>query len=95
MNFSFQNCDGYLVLFTLLDFHRITPISKMSGFLSLPIIVFFALLLKKYAASRGKHLPYPPGPKPKPFIGNILDLPTEDLPNVYIEWGKKYNSESN
>jgi hypothetical protein len=66
----------------------------MSRLLSLSITVFFALLLRKYVASRKKHLPYPPGPKPKPFIGNALDLPTEDLPNVYIEWGKKYDSES-
>jgi hypothetical protein len=66
----------------------------MSGFLSLSITVFFALLLRKYVASRKKHLPYPPGPKPIPLIGNIFDLPTEDAPNVYIEWGKKYNSES-
>jgi hypothetical protein len=78
----------------LLEFHRIIPISNMSGLLPLSLSVFFALLLRKYVASRKKHLPYPPGPKPIPFIGNILDLPTDDLLNVYIEWGKKYSSES-
>lgn len=69
----------------------------MSVFLSLSITLFFALLLKKYVTvvSRKKYLPYPPGPKSKPFIGNILDLPTEDAANVYTEWGKKYNSELN
>jgi hypothetical protein len=67
----------------------------MSVFFSLSITLFFALLLRKYVASRKRRLPYPPGPKPKPFIGNTLDLPTKDLSNVYIEWGKKYNSESN
>jgi len=67
----------------------------MSGLLSISFAVFFALLLRKYVASWKKHLLYPPGPKPKPFIGNTLDIPTDDVPNVYIEWGKKYNSESN
>lgn len=67
----------------------------MSAFLSLSIIVFIALLLGKYVTSRKQRRPYPPGPKPKPIIGNSLDLPTTDLPNVYVEWGKKYNSESN
>jgi len=67
----------------------------MSGLLSLSITVFFALLLRKYVTSWKRHLSYPPGPKPKPFIGNTLDLPTKDLSNVYIKWGKKYNSESN
>jgi len=66
----------------------------MSGLLSLSLTVFFALLLRKYVASWKKHPPYPPGPKPKPFIGNILDFPTEDVPIAYVEWGKKYNSES-
>ena len=66
----------------------------MFGLLSLSLAMFFALLLRKYVASRKKLLRYPPGPKPKPFIGNILDLPTEDVPDVYVEWGKKYNSES-
>jgi hypothetical protein len=65
----------------------------MSTFLSLSITLFVALLVRKYVKSRRQHPPYPPGPKPKPLIGNVLDLPTKDVPNVYIEWGKKYNSE--
>ena len=64
----------------------------MSAFVSLSIAVFVALLLRKYV-SRKQHRPYPPGPVPKPIIGNALDLPTEGLADAYIEWGKKYNSE--
>jgi len=67
----------------------------MSAFLSLSITVFIALFLGKYAASRKKRRPYPPGPKPKPIIGNALEIPTTDLGNVYSAWGKKYNSELN
>ena len=65
----------------------------MSPFLSLSITVFVVLLLRKYVTSRKQQRPYPPGPKPRPVIGNALDLPTKDIANVYIEWGKKYNSE--
>ena len=67
----------------------------MLPFLSLPITVFIALLLWKYVTSRKQHRPYPPGPKPKPIIGNALDLPTTNLANVYAAWGKKYNSKLN
>ena len=67
----------------------------MSALLSLSIPVLIALLLGKYVTSRKQHRPYPPGPKPKPIIGNALDIPTTDLGNVYAAWGKKYNSESN
>jgi len=65
----------------------------MFTFLSLSITVLLALLLRKYITSREQYRPYPPGPKPRPIVGNALDHPTKDLANVYIEWGKKYNSE--
>ncbi|KAF9477123.1 cytochrome P450 [Pholiota conissans] len=39
-----------------------------------------------------QRLPYPPGPKPKPIIGNLFDFPTNDLAMRYHEWGQKYNS---
>ena len=74
---------------------EVRPTFPMSALVSLSIAVFVALLLKKYVTSRKQYRPYPPGPKPKPFIGNALDLPTDDLADVYIEWGKKYNSKSN
>ena len=67
----------------------------MSAFLPLSITVFFLLLFTKYVMSLKQRRPYPPGPKPKPIIGNVLELPTKDVANVYIEWEKKYNSESN
>ncbi|KAF8953632.1 hypothetical protein BDZ97DRAFT_1608491, partial [Flammula alnicola] len=37
--------------------------------------------------------PFPPGPKPKVLIGNMLDFPYRDASIHYVEWGKKYNSD--
>uniref|UniRef100_A0A8H7XY19 Cytochrome P450 n=1 Tax=Psilocybe cubensis TaxID=181762 RepID=A0A8H7XY19_PSICU len=42
--------------------------------------------------SRNKRAPYPPGPKPKPIIGNLLDFPMEYSARVYAKWGEEYNS---
>jgi len=67
----------------------------MLVFLSRSTTVIIALLLWKYVMSRKQRRSYPPGPKPLPLIGNLLDFPMQDVANVYVEWGKKYNSESN
>jgi hypothetical protein len=67
----------------------------MTSFLSFSITLFVVLFLRRYLTSRKQQRPYPPGPKPKPILGNILDLPTENVADVYFQWGKKYNSESN
>lgn len=34
--------------------------------------------------------PYPPGPRPLPFVGNVLDIPSTDLWVKAQEWGKTY-----
>ena len=67
----------------------------MSVFLFLSIIVIIALSLWKFGVPRKQFRSYPPGPKPLPLVGNLLDFPTKDVANVYIEWGRKYKSELN
>ena len=53
----------------------------------LTVLVVFALVSRKKP-----RLPYPPGPPPKPFIGNALDVPS-DIPWIkYLEWSKRLNS---
>ena len=67
----------------------------MYTLLLLSITSSVALVFWKYLISRKKQRLYPPGPKPKPIIGNFFDFPTKDLAKVYLEWGRKYNSELN
>lgn len=35
-------------------------------------------------------LPFPPGPKPLPVIGNFLDVPAEKSWETFSEWQKEY-----
>jgi hypothetical protein len=35
-------------------------------------------------------LPLPPGPKPLPIIGNLLDIPREKEWLTYLDWNKRY-----
>ena len=66
--------------------------NPMHTLLLLSITSSVALVFWKYVILRKQKRPYPPGPKSKPIIGNFFDFPTKDLANVYLEWGKKYNS---
>ncbi|KIK87086.1 hypothetical protein PAXRUDRAFT_14451 [Paxillus rubicundulus Ve08.2h10] len=40
--------------------------------------------------SRSSRPPLPPGPKPIPFLGNVLELNTEAPYRTYAEWSKTY-----
>ncbi|KAI0278749.1 cytochrome P450 [Russula aff. rugulosa BPL654] len=50
------------------------------------IAAFFAI--RDYQRRRG--LPYPPGPRPLPLIGNLLDIPKEFSWLAYTQLSKKY-----
>ncbi len=60
----------------------------------LPLVLLSFTLLKflKTVRDGKKNGPYAPGPKPKPLIGNMLDMPSKDAAQVFIQWGKKYQS---
>jgi hypothetical protein len=55
--------------------------------------VSFALsALRDYQRRRG--LRYPPGPRPLPVIGNLLDIPKESSWFTYAKLSKKYGKET-
>ncbi len=64
----------------------------------LSIIDIFAVLLflvairaiRDYQRRRG--LPYPPGPRPLPILGNVLDIPKQFSWLAYSKFSKKYGS---
>ncbi|KAG6854559.1 hypothetical protein C0991_004895 [Blastosporella zonata] len=52
--------------------------------------VAFAVAVAFYLCKKRHNLPYPPGPKGYPIIGNLLDIPTGFQWTTYTEWAKKY-----
>jgi hypothetical protein len=55
--------------------------------LSVLWLVFF---VRKRRLRDSLGLPFPPGPKPLPLIGNLRDLPLRDGALVYNQWARKY-----
>jgi hypothetical protein len=65
-----------------------TDIAKLVAVVGVTGLVLKTILDRTRNANRG--LPYPPGPKAKPIIGNMLDIPTTYPWLAYADWAKKY-----
>ncbi|KII83024.1 hypothetical protein PLICRDRAFT_47437 [Plicaturopsis crispa FD-325 SS-3] len=50
------------------------------------------LWLRRRRQSPYYALPLPPGPKPLPILGNILQMPTRSEAQVYDKWGREHGS---
>ncbi|KAM6490937.1 Cytochrome P450 [Amanita muscaria] len=63
--------------------------------ISVPLVFILSLfvLSRLFREKQGNRAPYPPGPTPKPIIGNVLDIPLKKSWKKYKEWGKKFNSD--
>ncbi|KAK0501166.1 cytochrome P450 [Armillaria luteobubalina] len=55
-------------------------------------IAFVGLILAWYLFRKSSRstAPFPPGPRGLPFIGNLLDMPSEKEWLTFAEWGGKY-----
>lgn len=58
------------------------------------LVLFIAVVALLWAITTKKpksQLPLPPGPKRRPIIGNLLDLPVTRPWETYLQWCDKYS----
>lgn len=53
------------------------------------LVAVVVALVVRTRLGRSK-LPYPPGPKGYPLIGNILDIPPGQEWKTYADWSREY-----
>jgi hypothetical protein len=63
-------------------------LTSVLDILVLGISVATFIFIRDYQRRRG--LPYPPGPRPLPLIGNLLDIPKLFSWLAYTQLSKKY-----
>ncbi|KAF8886815.1 cytochrome P450 [Infundibulicybe gibba] len=70
------------------------PLTTNPGLALLLAALVVAYLCKRYLQSTRnlRRFPFPPGPKPKPFIGNALEIPTQEPWITYTKWAETYGS---
>jgi hypothetical protein len=65
-------------------------ISLMSALDILVLVTSIAAFFSIRDYQRRRGLPYPPGPRPLPLIGNLLDIPKEFSWLAYTQLSKKH-----
>ena len=75
--------------------HSVRVISSMATPIQLDVLLpvaacFLAAFAYTLRHARSRGLPYPPGPKRFPIIGNLLDMPSHEEWLTYKKWSDQY-----
>lgn len=62
--------------------------------IAVSVLGLWLLSRRKYGSRNVEGLPFPPGPKGLPLIGNVRDMPLGEGKEwlALAEWGKKYGT---
>jgi hypothetical protein len=70
--------------------HHLNAFTKHHPYVPILLAVCSVLVTLKWLVPEKPKLPLPPGPKPKPLIGNLLDMPPSHMWLKLTEWKKVY-----